>query len=84
MVTLNRQTVAVTAVQAPVLIFRVGIQYLRIKRSANRARGRFYSELIRGGVPKPQAKELADQYVSAVGLRSTIQAMRSTSILGRR
>jgi hypothetical protein len=84
MVTLNRQAVAVTAVQAPVLIFRVGIQYLRIKRSANRARGRFYSELIQVGVPKPQAKELADQYVSAVSLRSTMQAMRSTSILGRR
>ena len=75
---------AVTAVQAPVLIFRVGIQYLRIKRSVNRARGRFYSELIQGGVPKPQAKELADQYVSAVSLRSTMQAMRSTAILGRR
>jgi hypothetical protein len=84
MVTLNRQAVAVTVVQAPVLFFRVGIQYLRIKRSANKARGRFYRELIQGGVPKSQAKELADQYVSAVSLRSTMQAMRSASILDRR
>jgi hypothetical protein len=76
MATLNRQAVAVSAVQAPTLILRVGIQYLRMKRSANKARGRFYTELIRGGIPKPQAKELADQYVSVVSVRSIFQAMR--------
>lgn len=76
MVNLNRQAIGVSIVQAPALLFRVGIQYLRMKRSANKARGRFYTELVRGGVPKRQAKELADDYASAVSLRSILQAAR--------
>ena len=80
MVTLNRQATAVTIVQAPVLLFRVGLQYLRMKRSVNKARGHFYAELVRGGIPKRQAKELADQYASAVSIRSIMQAMRSTGV----
>jgi hypothetical protein len=76
MVNLNRQAIGVSIVQAPTLLFRVGLQYLRTKRSANKARGRFYSELVRSGVPKRQAKELADEYASAVSIRSILQAMR--------
>jgi hypothetical protein len=83
MVTMNRQAIAVTIVQAPALLFRVGLQYLRMKRSANKARARFYAELVRGGIPKRQAKELADQYVSVVSIRSIMQAMRSSSVPGR-
>lgn len=80
MVTLNRQTIAVAIVQAPALLFRVGLQYLRMKRSAKKARGHFYAELVRGGIPKRQAKELADQYASAVSIRSIMQAMRSSVV----
>jgi hypothetical protein len=79
MADLNRQAIGVTIVQAPALLFRVGLQYLRMKRSANKARGRFYAELVRGGVPKRQAKELADDYASVVSVRSILQALRSTT-----
>jgi hypothetical protein len=82
MVTLNLKAIAVALVQAPALLYRVGIQYLRMKRSVNKARGRFYRELIRGGIPRRQARDLADQYVSAVSLRSMMQAMRHPSIDG--
>jgi hypothetical protein len=67
---LNRQAIGVSLVQAPALLFRVGLQYLRMKRSANKARGRFYAELVHSGIPKQQARELADQYVSVVSIRS--------------
>jgi hypothetical protein len=80
MVGLNRQAIGVSLVQAPALLLRVGLQYLRMKRSANKARGRFYAELVRGGIPKRQAKELADEYASVVSIRSILRALRSTTM----
>lgn len=80
----NRQAILISVVQAPILSFRIGLQYLRLKRSANKARGRFYKELIDGGIPKQQAKELADEYVSAVSIRSIVKAVGMTAMSSRR
>lgn len=71
--TMNRQAILVSVAQAPILSFRIGVQYLHMKRSANKARGRFYNELINGGIPKQQARALADDYASAVSIRSIIE-----------
>jgi hypothetical protein len=80
----NRQAILVSVVQAPFLSFRIGVQYLRMKRSANKARGRFYKELINGGIPKQQARDLADEYVSAVSIRSIVKAVGMTGMSSRR
>lgn len=80
----NRQAILISVVQAPILSFRIGVQYLHMKRSANRARGRFYRELVNGGIPKQQAKDLADQYVSAISIRSIIKTVGSTAMSARR
>jgi hypothetical protein len=82
--TTNRQAILISIVQVPKLSFRVGLQYLRLKRSANKARGRFYKELINGGVPKQQAKNLADLYVSAVSIRSIVKTVGMTAMPDRR
>lgn len=71
----DRSAVLTIAANFPPLAFRLGLQYLRVKRSANRARNRFYKELVRSGLPRNQAKDLADQYVSAVSIRSIMNAV---------
>lgn len=80
MAKMNRQAILMSTAHAPILFYRVGLQYLRMKRSAKKARGRFYKELISGGVPPQEAKDLADQYVSAISVRSFMEVMRSTSM----
>jgi hypothetical protein len=80
----DREAVLVAVAHAPALTLRLGLQYLRMRRSANKARGRFYKELINGGIPKEQAKDLADQYVSAVSIRSIIKTAGLTSMSARR
>jgi hypothetical protein len=80
----NRQAILISVVQAPILSFRIGLQYLRMKRSANKARGRFYKELIDGGIPRQQARELADEYVSAISIRSIVKAVGMTAMSARR
>lgn len=72
----DRSAVLAVASSTPSLIFRLGVKYLKMKRSANRARGRFYKELIRSGLPKHEAKGLSDQYVSAISIRSLIKNVR--------
>jgi hypothetical protein len=79
METMNRQVILFSVVHAPVLSYRVGLQFLRMKRSAKKARARFYKELLSSGIPPRQAKDLADRYVSVVSIRSLIQTMRSAS-----
>ena len=80
----NRQAILLSVVHAPVITYRVGLEFLRMKRSAKKARGRFYKELLSGGIPPRQAKDLADQYASAVSIRSMIDTIRSTSMKGLR
>jgi hypothetical protein len=67
-------TVLMAAAYGPIIAIRVGLQYLRIKRKANKARGRFYNELVRGGVPREQAAELADEYAGGLSIRSFFKA----------
>ena len=67
------QAILISVASVPALSFRIGMQYLRMKRSARKARGRFYRELLSSGIPRYQAKDLADQYVSIVSLRSILR-----------
>lgn len=66
----ERSAVLVTAAEAPFIVFRIGVQYLKMKRSANKARGAFYHGLVGSGVPPEMAGRLADEYVSGLSVRS--------------
>jgi hypothetical protein len=66
-------TVLMAAAYGPFLAIRLGVQYLRLKRRANQARGRFYRELVRGGLPKEHAAGLADQNAEAISIKSLVK-----------
>ncbi|NLK25093.1 MAG: hypothetical protein GX307_00750 [Euryarchaeota archaeon] len=71
----EREAILVAAAYTPGLAFRLILAYLRMKRQAKRARHNFYIELRRGGLPRRDAKELADEYVLTVSLRSTLHTI---------
>jgi hypothetical protein len=75
----ERSAVLTTAAEAPFVAFRIGIQYLRMKRSANKARGGFYDGLIGSGVPPKMASKLADEYVSGLSVRSLFAGLDTGS-----
>ncbi|MDW5563445.1 MAG: hypothetical protein SA339_09485 [Methanomassiliicoccus sp.] len=69
----DKEAVLMAAVHAPGLVMRVGLQYLRMKRSAIKARERFYRELVKSGMPTGDAKILADEYASLVSVRNLVR-----------
>ena len=69
----DKEAVLVAVAHAPGLVIRIGMQYLRMRRSANKARGRFYRELIKGGMPIDDARILADEYASLASVRNLVQ-----------
>jgi len=86
MATQDRSAVLTITARAPFLVIRLGIQYLRSKRTANKARSRFYNELISNGLPRHHAKDLADQYASVISVKSIIRTIGAAPIsdwLGR-
>jgi hypothetical protein len=62
--------------------FKVGINYLRMKRAARRAERSFYRELVRSGLPPQEAKGLADEYGSAISIRSLVNRRLFSSLSG--
>jgi hypothetical protein len=69
----DRSGVLVAAAYAPCLTLRIFVSYLRLRRSANRARVRFLRELIHSGVGRKEAVQLADEYASAVSVHQMVQ-----------
>jgi hypothetical protein len=54
----------------PLLIFKFGGLYLRIKNQSNKAGKRFKKELIKQGIDKQRANELTSIYLQPADLRS--------------
>jgi hypothetical protein len=65
----DRSMVLYAAAYGPVFGLKVAIHYLRMKRAARRAERSFYRQLVRSGLPRQDAKGLADEYGSAVSVR---------------
>ncbi len=53
----------------PLLTFKFGGLYLRIKSQSTKAGKKFKRELIKQGIDKQRAKELTDIYLQPVNLR---------------
>jgi hypothetical protein len=67
---MDRSAVLYAIAYGPAIGLKVTISYLRMKRAARRAEKRFFQELIRSGLPRPEAKTLAEEYGAAVSVRS--------------
>jgi hypothetical protein len=73
----DREVILAVTAHAPALFFQLGLQYLRLKRSANKARSHFLNELVNGGVPLDRARILADQYASVTSFRNVMGMMKT-------
>jgi len=60
---------------APLLAFRLGVGFLKMKRQANKSAKNFYREMVRNGVPPSEARKLSEEYTSTVSLRHWIRSM---------
>ncbi len=69
----DRSAVLLILARSPPLALRLGKEYLRMRRKANKAKVRFYNALVQSGLPKREAKLLAEQYASALSVRSIIR-----------
>jgi arginyl-tRNA--protein-N-Asp/Glu arginylyltransferase len=65
------------AATAPTLVWRLGITYLRMKRRARRSGSEFYRSLVANGVPQIEARELANEFESAISLRRIVGQLSS-------
>jgi hypothetical protein len=68
----DRSAVLYAVALTPSLGLKVTVSYLRMRRAARKAEKNFYQELLRSGLPREEAKDLAAEYGSAVSLRSMI------------
>lgn len=73
------QAIIYIAAAVPRLLISLGLAYLRMRKRAKQEGRRFFLALVRDGVPVPEAKELADIYVSSISLVEMIRAGRFTS-----
>ncbi len=72
----GREAIVYIAAAVPLLLWRLSLAYLRMRRRAKKEGRLFYSALLRDGVPREQAKELADLYSSSISLTQMIREMR--------
>ncbi len=66
----------VVAAMLPSMVVKLLRAYFRLRKEAKRSTREFYQSLLKNGVPKRQAKGLADEYNSMISLRSMMKALR--------
>lgn len=71
------------AASAPTLLLRLFVSYLKAKRRANAAGKEFFNALIAGGIPKDEARSLADAYSSSVSIRKIMRDFGMPAMRGR-
>jgi len=75
----DRQAVLYLVAMLPSLLYHISISYLRLRVRAKKQGKEFYRALVQGGVPKGQARSLADDYSSAISLVKMLKERRFTS-----
>ncbi len=60
---------------APMMAFRLGVGFLKMKRQANKSAKNFYREMVRNGIPPPEARKLSEEYTSVVSFRHWFRSM---------
>jgi hypothetical protein len=71
----DKEAILAFTANAPLLMMRLGVSFLRMKRQANRSAKRFYREMVRNGVPPQEARKLSEEYTSVVSLRHWFRSM---------
>ena len=66
----------VVAAMMPSMILRILRAYLHLRNEAKRSTREFYHSLLKNGVPKHEAKGLADEYNSMISLRALLKGFR--------
>jgi|GEM_PF-2211037 len=67
------EALLVLAAYMPAMVWRIFTSYLRMKRRARMAGKEFYRTLVQNGVPPHEARALANEYESAISLRTMLQ-----------
>ena len=67
--------VLAVASNAPWLVWRLGISYLRYKRQAKRAGKVFFRSLVSNGMPEKEARDLADEYMSSFSIMNIMRQL---------
>jgi hypothetical protein len=80
----DRNAVLYATAYGPLIGMKVTFSYLRMKRAARRAEKGFYRELVRSGLPRQEAKGLAEEYGSAVSVRRLMSEVRLIDRMSRR
>lgn len=76
--------VATVGTTAPALVMRLGVSYLRMKRSARKASRTFVTELERDGIPPELARRLGEEYGSELSLRKLLDTRGGAIFQGLR
>lgn len=61
------------AATAPSMVWRLGISYLKYKIRAKNAGKVFFRSLVSNGIPEKEARDLADEYMSAFSFRQLVR-----------
>lgn len=65
------------AAAVPLLAMQVGVGFLRLQVRRKRGVRRFRRELVRGGMPKERASQLAQAYHDTGSVRKILRSVRS-------
>ncbi len=71
------EAVLVIAGMMPWIVWSVLVAYLRMKKTASRSADVMFQTMVRNGMPKREARQLADEYASTFTIRSIIQTVTS-------
>ncbi len=66
----------VVAAMVPSMILRLFRSYIHLRKEAKRSTREFYQSLLKNGVPKHEAKGLADDYNSMISLKTIFRELR--------
>ncbi len=70
------EAMLVVAAMVPPMVLKILRSYLHLRNEAKRSTREFYQSLLKNGVPKHEAKGLADDYNSMISLRSLIKGFK--------
>ena len=73
----NGEAFIVIAAMMPYIIWSVFSAYLRMKKNASRSADVFFKTMVQNGMPRHEARQLADEYASAFTIRSIVRSVTS-------
>ncbi|MBI0582889.1 MAG: hypothetical protein ISF22_01535 [Methanomassiliicoccus sp.] len=79
----DRSAVLYAAAFGPAIGLKVTISYLRMKRAARKAEKGFHRQLVQAGLPREDARLLAEEYGAAISLRELVGGLGATAQMRR-